>query len=360
MSRELRSLFIQAALRTDSEHALGVMLRTGCRQQFEDALRRRGERHGRKQHLSNRYWRQTHESELTKLNILGARYLTPLCAKWPHQASKPGLLRVMGQMPVQQSCALVGTRKSSREAMHRAQQLGRLLASVGQTVISGGALGIDIQALRGAHEQKGSTITVLGSGLCHPSPKVHLDMFTAFLTRGAIVSSFPCDQKPQRWTFAKRNKWIALMSDTCVVLEANERSGALMAARESLKMGRSVYVPDDLSNVGRMMGCRALADEGAKPLSQLVGNILKDDPCFRDEFILDPLQQSLLDALSLRASTPSRLTKVANVNYIKVTRALSSLKERGLIQEDLDGRWYRLGLKIDGTRGWWRSDVLTH
>ena len=342
---------------TDSTRALRILLETGSVKRFERLLQPTI----RSRFLQSRTTTVEGESvDLVRLDAealesVSGRYLTPLCAAWPSKVEKPGLLRVMGHLHLKRTCAVVGTRRSSHEGLHRARELARLLMAAGYTLVSGGALGVDINALRAANEAGGSTITVLGSGLLYPTPNQHHALYRSFLERGAIISSFRCHQKGTRWTFAKRNEWIAAMADVCVVIEGNTRSGALMAARHALKMGKPVFVPLSRRDDQNTSGCRALLDEGALPLPSFVDQLASQLPTdWRVQRIMADDEQ-VLNYLSVASATPEELTKALNVHYTLVLRSLARLESMGFVQRACCGRWYRKGLRMNGEKAWWRS-----
>jgi DNA processing protein len=125
--------------------------------------------------------------------------------------------------------------------MERAHALGRHLAQRGVHVVSGGALGIDGAAHRGALAGGGTTTVVLGNGCDIAYPDRHEALFERVLQRGgALVSRYRDGTTPRRGTFLARNPLIAALADACVVVEADARSGSLATARAAAKLGRIV------------------------------------------------------------------------------------------------------------------------
>ena len=118
---------------------------------------------------------------------------------------------MLGKMSDAASVGIVGARKAQTVALHRSYMLGRLVARSGLVTVSGGAIGVDIHALDGAYEAGGLTMTVLGSGLSHPSPRCHIERFARYSARGAIISPYSCDFRATRWSFVKK-RWIAELS----------------------------------------------------------------------------------------------------------------------------------------------------
>lgn len=182
----------------------------------------------------------------------------------------PHWLFVRGVVPVDQAVAVVGSRRASRYGLGVARRLGALLAGGGWTVLSGLALGIDGEAHRGALEAGGSTVAVLGSGIDVWYPQRHRRLGEAMLERGgAVVSEFPPGTPPAPWRFPCRNRIIAGWASVVVVVEAAERSGALITARLAAEWGRDVLaLPGDIHRP-TSRGVNALIRDGAHPFTSV-------------------------------------------------------------------------------------------
>jgi DNA processing protein len=142
--------------------------------------------------------------------------------------------------------------------MDRAHAIARHLASRGVHVVSGGALGIDGAAHRGALDGGGTTTVVLGSGCDVLYPARHAPLFRDALARGgAIVSMWPDGSQPHAGTFVARNSLIAALADAVIVVEADVRSGSLSTARAAKKHGRI------LAAWPGSRGCDSLLGQGA-------------------------------------------------------------------------------------------------
>jgi DNA processing protein len=137
---------------------------------------------------------------------------------------------------------IVGTRAASAYGKACAQKFAEALASAGVTVVSGGALGIDAAAHRGALAVGGSTIAVLAGGVDHIYPAVHAALFRQIRTRGCLVSQYAIGAKPNEYKFLARNTLIAALSRALLVVQAPTRSGALSTAHAAAELGREVFV----------------------------------------------------------------------------------------------------------------------
>jgi DNA processing protein len=162
--------------------------------------------------------------------------------------------------------AVVGARSCSSYGAQVARELARELARAGVAVVSGLARGIDGEAHRGALETAGKTVAVLGCGIDRDYPRSHADLACRIRARGAVVSEYPPGVEPAPWRFPARNRIIAALSLATVVVEARERSGALITADFALELGRDVFaVPGEIT-AALSAGTNDLLRQGAAPL----------------------------------------------------------------------------------------------
>lgn len=177
----------------------------------------------------------------------------------------PPVLMVEGDIGALQgpATAIVGTRAASRYGLTVARQLGAELARAGHVVVSGLARGVDAEAHEGAVGQ-GRTVAVLGHGLGFTAPQSHTRLRARIVEAGgAMVSVWPDDHPPRPHTFPRRNVWIAGLSDAVVVVEAGERSGALITADAAAREGRDVFAVPGPIDRESSLGCNRLIDQGA-------------------------------------------------------------------------------------------------
>jgi DNA processing protein len=160
--------------------------------------------------------------------------------------------------------AVVGSRAASPQGLALARGLGRDLAAAGVTVVSGLARGIDTAAHQGALDAQGLTVAVLGSGHDRLYPRENASLAERIAETGAVVTEFPLGTPPLPGHFPRRNRIIAGWARAVVVVEARERSGALVTARLALDEGREVMaVPGHPSHPGAA-GTNALLRDGAR------------------------------------------------------------------------------------------------
>jgi DNA processing protein len=161
--------------------------------------------------------------------------------------------------------AVVGARACSAYGAQVARRLGRDLAAAGLVVVSGLARGVDGEAHRGALEAGGFTVAVLGCGIDRDYPAAHAELARRIRERGLVVSEYEPGVERAPWRFPARNRIIAGLCAATAVVEARERSGALITADLALEEGRDVLaVPGEItSSLSR--GTNALLKLGATP-----------------------------------------------------------------------------------------------
>ena len=194
-----------------------------------------------------------------------------------HIYNAPGELFIDGEILASDSnaIAIVGTRHATDYGLRQCEKLSFDLAARGITVVSGMALGIDSAAHRGAIKAGGRTIAVLGSGLNNIYPPENRKLYGEIVKNGAVVSEYPPDTLPLKTNFPKRNRIISGMSKGVIVIEAPERSGALITANFALEQGREVFaMPGNISSA-KSSGTNRLIKEGAK-LVEDVRDILEE------------------------------------------------------------------------------------
>ena len=244
--------------------------------------------------------------------------------------------------------AVVGARRAGAACLVAGRAVAEGLVGAGFVVVSGGALGIDGAAHRGALDGGGRTVVVLGTGIDVPYPPRHAPLFDEVVAAGgAVITEFPPGTTPQPWGFPRRNRIIAALSETVVVIEASARSGALYTTKAARQLGRRVAV------LRGSPGCDALAATGALAAStaeELVA-LATDRPLAGGHTAAataivqlpdDPRARLLYEALD---GTPRDLGEVAARAGIPASEALAlaiDLEVGGLAARAAGGRYLRL------------------
>ncbi|MHC4788680.1 MAG: DNA-processing protein DprA [Planctomycetota bacterium] len=177
----------------------------------------------------------------------------------------PALLRVCGDCRREDRLALavVGSRRCSAYGRQQASRMAADLASMGFTVVSGMAAGIDSAAHRGALLARGRTLAVLGCGLARGFRDRRGELAAEIAANGALISELPMETPPRPGNFPPRNRVISGLSLGVVVVEAAARSGALITARLAGEQGRAVFAVPGNVNSPTSRGCHALIRDGA-------------------------------------------------------------------------------------------------
>ncbi|WP_153427035.1 DNA-processing protein DprA [Streptomyces alkaliphilus] len=224
-------------------------------------------------------WREARpERDLCTAQKPGIRFVCPGDAEWPAQLDDLGDVRPVGlwihggpslRLLAVRSVAVVGSRACTDYGAHVAAELGAGLADRGWTVVSGGALGIDGAAHRGALAVGGATVAVLACGVDVPYPAPHADLLRRIAEQGLVVAELPPGWRPTRGRFLTRNRVLAALTRGTVVVEAAVRSGALSTARRAADVGRAVMgVPGSVLSTHSRGVHRLLREEGV-----LVGGV---------------------------------------------------------------------------------------
>ncbi|MGW8267087.1 MAG: DNA-processing protein DprA [Longimicrobiales bacterium] len=200
----------------------------------------------------------------------------------------PPLLLLRGQERLLEgpAVAVVGARRATEGGRRVAEALGRTLGAAGIVVVSGLALGIDGAAHRGALSVGGRTVAVLGSGLDVVYPPGHRRLFGEIGARGLLLSEFLPWEAALPHHFPRRNRIIAALVRAIIVVEAGERSGALITVDHGLDLGREILaVPGSLHNP-QARGTNALIRDGARLVSS-PEDILDEFPALVKELAAD-------------------------------------------------------------------------
>lgn len=178
----------------------------------------------------------------------------------------PLVLYVKGTLKAEHKMALaiVGSRRASFYGTCFTEKFAGELAQLGLTVVSGMAQGIDAAAHRGALKVKAETIAVLGNGLCHVYPLANKKLFEQIPLSGAIVSEFPMSMPPRPGHFPRRNRIISGLALGVLVVEASQKSGALITSDFALEQGREVFAIPGKPDHPNSQGVNNLIKQGAR------------------------------------------------------------------------------------------------
>jgi DNA processing protein len=223
--------------------------------------------------------------------------------------------------------AIVGARACSPYGAQVARMLGRELAAAGVVVVSGMARGVDGEAHRGALERDGHTIAVLGCGIDRDYPAAHATLARAIAAHSLLVAEYEPGVPPAPFRFPARNRIVAGLCAATIVVEARERSGALITADFALEEGREVFaVPGEITSA-LSAGTNALLRLGATPLTS-ADDVLE---LFGIERVPRPKASHPL--LDLLPATADELVRATGLSPGDLAGALTELELNGLAAE---------------------------
>lgn len=268
-------------------------------------------------------------------------------------ADAPPILFVRGEIIAEDeiAVAIVGTRHATPYGLKQAERFGYGLAKAGVTVVSGLARGIDAAAHQGALNGGGRTIAVLGSGLGQIYPAEHQGLAKAVAADGAVISEYAPDAKPRGGMFPQRNRLIAGLSLGTLVVEAPDRSGALITARLAGEQNRDVFaIPGPITSRASR-GANQLIRDGAK-LVQNVEELLEElgpigRPVVTDsgqeirsgsELNLNDIERQVLHVIDPTSTSIDAVIEKSGLPAHRVMAIISVLEMRRLIRR-LSGQY---------------------
>ena len=204
----------------------------------------------------------------------------------------------------QRAVAIVGTRRATRYGIRQAEALATGLAQAGVTVVSGLARGIDAAAHRACLAAGGRTLAVMAGGLMKIYPPEHARLADEVAERGALLAESPPPMPPMSGSFPQRNRIISGLSLGVVVIEAAERSGALITARHAAEQGRDAFAVPGPIDSPQSAGCHRLIQDGAKLVTK-VDDILEELSDYPVSPPLSVLASRAQRALAFRDSEPT-------------------------------------------------------
>lgn len=230
--------------------------------------------------------------------------------------------------------AIVGARSCSPYGAQVARELARELGAAGAVVVSGLARGVDGEAHRGALAASGLTVAVLGCGIDRDYPRAHAQLAGRIAESGAIVSEYAPGVEPSPWRFPARNRIVAGLARATVVVEARERSGALITADFALELGREVFaVPGEITSA-LSAGTNDLIRQGATPLlsaDDVLEALGLEQAATRVPDTLSADALALLTPVSETARTLDELGRLTGLGSPAMAAALTELELAGLV-----------------------------
>lgn len=254
------------------------------------------------------------------------------------EVNPPAVLYYRGSLDaLKNPCvAIVGTRAVSRYGRDVAEKFAAKLAAAGVTVVSGLATGVDTFA-HSAAVAVGKTVAVLGGGLNTISPYSQ-KLADEICVGGAVVTEYRPDFVPTKYSFPERNRLISGLSSAVILVEAGERSGALITASFALEQGREVYAVPGNVNSSKSVGTNSLIKKGGAQMLLDVDEVLGDlrIKSTKDAgikvFMLDFSEQKIYNQLQSGAMHFDELVAAVEMKPNELSALLFAMEMRGLIR----------------------------
>ncbi|MBN1865315.1 MAG: DNA-processing protein DprA [Victivallales bacterium] len=270
----------------------------------------------------------------------------------------PPCIYVRGKLDknTSRNIAVVGSRRTSNYGARVARHISESASFAGWTVVSGLAYGIDAIAHKSVVEAGGKTVAVLGGGLARIHPQDHVPLARSIIEKnGAVISEFPMEFSPNKWSFPMRNRIISGLSQGTLVVEAGTRSGSLITAKFALDQGRQVFaVPGEVDNP-QARGTNQLIKTGAR-LTESFDDILEEFeflPGIKTAETRKPSpadyhpelgneEKSVLDALGHEEKTIDQLSAETRISPGNLLAVLMKLEIARIVTQ-LPGKRFRKG-----------------
>ncbi|HPG39146.1 MAG TPA: DNA-processing protein DprA [bacterium] len=264
----------------------------------------------------------------------------------------PVILFVRGEVYKEnEKClALVGTRSPSTYGKLITEQFSRELTRNHITVVSGLARGIDTIAHQTVVVMEGRTIAVLGSGVDMIYPAENERLAEKIVSQGAVVSEFPMGAKPEAVYFPRRNRIISGLCTATLVIEAGQKSGALITTDKALEQGRDVFVVPGNINNPKSAGCNLLIQQGAKLVS-CIEDILEEfsvdsrtAQTAQTELAMVDLSRHEEQVFNLLSNEPMHIDQISAQGGLPVSQTLSillSLELKNLVKQIIGKHFIR-------------------
>lgn len=300
------------------------------------------------------------EKEKRRIERHGARTLIGSDPEYPSLLKQiydpPIILYIRGNLLAQDhhGVAIVGSRSVSSYGRANTQRFAGSLARSGLTIVSGGARGVDTLAHRSALETNGRTIAVLGNGMGSTYPVENERLFETIAQNGAVLSEFPFDRRGDRQTFPIRNRIVAGMTRSTLVVAAKAESGALITANFAAEYGRSVFAIPGPLNDHSTAGCHQLIKDGAglcdspNDILEEWGTLFPPQPDTRVQPLppsqrphLSDLEATVLNAVDIQETPIDAINAKTQLPSGKISSVLLQLELKGLIRAHPGKRFTR-------------------
>ncbi|MBE0591375.1 MAG: DNA-protecting protein DprA [Gemmatimonadales bacterium] len=295
--------------------------------------------------------RETGTRAIARAEEIGGRVLVPDSPDFPGSLrtipESPTLLFVQGDVRLlhAEAVAIVGSRHHSRYGAEAARHFAAGLARAGLVVVSGMARGLDAVAHHATLDAGGGTVGVLGNGLGVVYPAANRALYDRVREFGCLITEFPPGERPSAGSFPRRNRLISGLARATLVIEAREKSGALITVDCALAQGREVLAVPGAITSPTSVGCNRLIQQGAKP-ALAVDDVLEEygivaAPVGDSQAELGERDRMVLAALDRGLQSPDEVAVALEWSVAEALSALTDLELRGIVACEPGGTFRR-------------------
>jgi DNA processing protein len=252
--------------------------------------------------------------------------------------------KILGRLA--DAVSIVGSRACTEYGAKVTAKIVSELAYYKRVTVSGGAIGIDSHVHTQSLRNSLPTVAVMAGGLDRKYPRSNSNLFQSITQNGVLIGELPPGVAPTRWRFLQRNRLIAALSPTTVVVEAGIRSGSIRTANNAIELNRELFAAPGPLTSAASAGTNSLIAEGkAKALidTKLLTSEVSDQPRFQDGSALLVRAQDALK--ELKQATGEQIAKVAGLTNFELSIAIDELKARNqltMVRDSLGSLHYAL------------------
>jgi len=256
-----------------------------------------------------------------------------------HLPDMPRGIFYQGKLPEANrlSIAIIGARNCTSYGREMAGDFAKQLAASDIQVIGGLARGVDVSAHKGALLNGGDTFAVLGCGINYCYPREHIEVFEKMKSVGGIISEYGLGVSPDAWRFPMRNRIISGLSDGIFIVEARDRSGALITAHMGLEQGKDIFALPGRAFDALSEGCNNLIKAGAKMVTKpeeiLEEYQIKFKKNKKNQIILDKFEELVYSSLCLIPKNIDDVADEVRLSISQVIPILLRLELKGCIKQ---------------------------
>ena len=281
--------------------------------------------------------------EIEMAYSLGIEYIPDTDSRYPIELlnvkNRPIIISARGNIDTlkKKKVAMVGTRHSTATGMGFMSDLAKGFAEHGYAVVSGMAMGTDTAAHVGALKVNGDsqTIAVLAGGVDYIWPLENESLYFEIIERGVVLSDMPVGMKPVAQNFVQRNRWVAGLSESLIIGEADMKSGSMTTARFAIDYQKPVFAVPGHPSDPRSMGPNSLIKNGSATLCMSIKDFFDDENKINEK--KSRPENDVLDKLGMIPVSESVLANLVKKSVAEIKAELVVLELQGLVRKQNGG-----------------------